>query len=289
MHTMQIKPSKLMFGTAGVPLSTPDRSIPNGVAHVRKLGLDAMELEFVRQVNVSKEKAPEIKKIAQKNDVVLTCHGQYFINLNSLEAEKVTASVGRVLNAARTAWLCGGYSMTFHAAYNMELPANKVYAKVLSEMKGIIKKLKNEDVNIWIRPETTGKGTQWGTFQEIVKLAQEVEQVLPCVDFSHVHARNAGPANDANVYNNYAQFSEILEYIEKNLGRDALNNMHIHVSGIEYGLKGEKNHLILQESDLKYKELMKAFKDFKIKGVVISESPNIEGDALLMQKEYGKN
>ncbi len=286
MHTMQIKPSRLMFGTAGVPLSTPDRNIPNGIAHVPKLGLDAMELEFVRQVNISKEKAPEIKKIAQQNDVVLTCHGQYFINLNSLETEKVTASVARVLNAAKIAWLCGGYSMTFHAAYNMELPPDKVYAKVLKEMKGIIKTLKNEDVNIWIRPETTGKGTQWGTFQEIVKLAQEVEQVLPCIDFSHVHARNAGPANDASRYNNYDEFCEILGYIEKNLGREALNNMHIHVSGIEYGQKGEKNHLILQDSDMKYKELMKAFKDFRIKGVVISESPNIEGDALLMKKEY---
>jgi deoxyribonuclease-4 len=285
---MPLKPSKLCFGTAGVPLSTPDRNIPNGIVHVRKLGLDAMELEFVRQVNVSKEKAPDIKKIASANDILLTCHGQYFINLNSLEAEKVKASVGRVLNAARIAHLCGGYSMTFHAAYNMDLPADKVYAKVLSEMKSIVRTLKNEGCDIWIRPETTGKASQWGTFQEIVKLAGEVEQVLPCVDFSHVHARLAGPANDSKVYNNYNQFSEILEYIEKHLGKEALNNMHCHVSGIEYGLKGEKNHLILQESDMKYKELMKAFKDFKLKGVVISESPNIEGDAKLMQREYEK-
>ena len=44
-----MKISKLCFGTAGVPLSTPDRNIPNGVTHVRKLNLDAMELEFVRR------------------------------------------------------------------------------------------------------------------------------------------------------------------------------------------------------------------------------------------------
>ena len=62
--------------------------------------------------------------------------------------------------------------------------------------------------------------------------------------------------------------------------------MHIHITGIAYGEKGEKNHLNLKESDLKYKELINALKDFKVKGVAISESPNIEGDALLVQKIY---
>ena len=56
----------------------------------------------------------------------------------------------------------------------------------------------------------------------------------------------------------------------------------------EYGEKGEKHHLNLKESDLKYKELLKALKDFKVNGVAISESPNIEEDALLMKKEYVK-
>ncbi|MFH1439230.1 MAG: TIM barrel protein [Candidatus Woesearchaeota archaeon] len=280
------KPSKLNFGTAGVPLSTPDRNIINGIAHVRKLGLGAMELEFVRRVNISEEKAVKVKEVAKKNDVLLTCHGQYFINLNSLEKEKVTASVQRVLNAARIAWLCGGYSMTFHAAYYMDLPPVKVCEKVKKEMQGIVKILQDESINIWIRPETTGKATQWGTFQEIVKLSAELEQVLPCIDFSHVHARYAGQEENSDIYNNYKEFSEILEYVEKHLGKEALNNMHIHVAGIEYGLKGERNHLVLKESDMKYKELMKVFKDFKLKGAVISESPNIEDDALLMQKEY---
>ena len=283
-----IKPSKLLFGTAGIPISTPNHNIPNGVAYVRTLGLDAMELEFVRSVNVSEEKAPLIKEIAKKNNVTLTCHGQYYINLNSLEPEKVVASVERILNAARIANLCGAYSVTFHAAYNMQLPPAKVYAKVKKEMKGIVKTLQDEGNKIWIRPETTGKASQWGSFQEIVKLSEEVDQVLPCIDFSHVHARHAGPEQKPSRYNNYDEFCEILGYVEKHLGKSALNNMHIHVAGIEYGLKGEKKHLILKESDLKYQELMKAFKDFKLKGVVICESPNIEVDARLMQRTYGK-
>ena len=39
---------------------------------------------------------------------------------------------------------------------------------------------------------------------------------------------------------------------------------------------------------MNYKDLLKVWKDFKIAGVVISESPNIEGDAILMKKAYEK-
>jgi len=62
--------------------------------------------------------------------------------------------------------------------------------------------------------------------------------------------------------------------------------MHIHISGIEYGEKGEKRHLILEESDLQYKELLQALKDYHAGGTVICESPNMEEDALLLQKSY---
>jgi deoxyribonuclease-4 len=105
---------------------------------------------------------------------------------------------------------------------------------------------------------------------------------MPCVDFSHLYARTNGKNNTKQ------EFSQILEDIEKGLGKVALNNMHIHISGIEYGEKGEKHHLILKESKFNYRDLLKTLKEFKVKGVVICESPNIEKDALLMKKIYNK-
>jgi len=115
-----------------------------------------------------------------------------------------------------------------------------------------------------------------------LRLSEEFENVMPTIDFAHLHARSNGK------YNTYREFSEILEKIEKKLGKKGLDNMHIHITGIAYGEKGEKHHLNLKESDLKYKDLIKALKDFKVKGVAISESPNIEADALLVKKIYNK-
>ncbi len=276
------KPKKLRFGSAGIPIGTPARSTLNGIKYVRHIDLDCMELEFVRGINISEEKAPEVKKVAKKNDVVLTNHAPYYINLNSNEKAKAKASQHRIYRSAYIAGLCGGYSSTFHAAYYMKQNSEKVYMKVKKYIKQIVEKLQNNSANIWLRPETTGKPTQWGDIKEIVRLSQEVEQVLPCIDFSHVYTRSIGKINT------YDKFREIFVYLEKELGRTILNNMHAHMSGIVYGEKGERHHEPLQESKFNYQAVIKLFKEFKIKGCVISESPLIERDAKIMQKYYNK-
>ena len=271
---------ELLFGTAGIPLSANPRTTSDGIKHVRKLGLGSMELEFVHSINITKEKAPEIRKAAEENNIVLTCHAPYYINLNSAEKAKVKASIDRITNSARITNLCNGYSVAFHAGFYMGQEPKKVYDAIKHNLKEIISTLKAEGNNIWIRPETTGKDSQFGNVDEILQLSQELDNVMPCVDFAHFHARTNGK------FNTYDEFASILEKIEKNLGKKGLENMHMHITGIAYGPKGEKNHLTLKESDLKYEELLKALKDFKVKGVAISESPNIEEDAMMMKKVF---
>jgi len=271
---------KLLFGTAGIPPISKGITTAEGIASVKNLGLSAMELEFVRSVNISKEKAPEVKESALKNNIVLTCHAPYYINLNSLEKVKLKASIYRILNSARIANLCGAWSVCFHPGFYQKSTKEEAFNRVKQSLKEIVQKLKNEENKIWIRPETTGKESQFGNLDEILKLSKEFDNVMPCIDFAHFHARTNGK------YNSYKEFSEILEKIENKLGKKGLENMHIHITGIAYGEKGEKHHLNLNESDLKYKELLKALKDFKVKGVAISESPNIEKDSLMCQKIY---
>lgn len=87
-NTVRWTMNKLLFGTAGIPIKMEKRNTLEGIRQVRKLGLECMELEFVRQVNITKQKAPDVKKTAEENNIILTCHGQYYINLNSLDKEK---------------------------------------------------------------------------------------------------------------------------------------------------------------------------------------------------------
>jgi deoxyribonuclease-4 len=271
---------KLRFGTAGIPACTKGNTI-QGIKDIKKLNLECLELEFVRGVNIKEDKTLEIKEIAKKNEVVLTAHSPYWINLNSEDKKKFHASISYITQTAKITSLCGGFSICYHAGYYQKQDPKQVYDKIREAIKKIIKEVKEFDDKIWIRPELTGKPTQFGDLDELIKLSQEVEQTLPCIDFAHNFARYAGKKN-----NTHAEFMETLTKYEKALGKKALQNMHIHMSGINYGEKGEKNHLELKDSDMNYKDLMKVLKEFKCKGVVICESPNLEKDALLMQKTY---
>jgi deoxyribonuclease-4 len=270
----------LLFGTAGIPHAAQGEPTQDALKVVKKLGLGAMELEFVRSINISAEKAPLVKKAAQDAGIVLTCHAPYFINLNSQEKGTLGASIQRIVQSAKITQLCGGYSVCFHPGFYMKDTKEVAFGRVREAMKRIVAKLEDDGVEIWVRPETTGKPSQFGDMEELLTLAGEFEKVMPCIDFAHFHARTNGK------YNTYEEFASILEEVERKLGKNGLRNLHAHVAGIAYSEKGEQHHLNLKESDFKYKELMKALADFKVKGVLISESPNIEDDALLMQKAF---
>lgn len=267
---------KLYFLTAGVPLSAGTKGYGRGFEILDEMGLDGLELEFVHGVRIS-DKSRESVSASKK---IITAHAPFYVNLNAREEEKVEASVQRIIETAVTAQELGGYSITFHAGFYLNQDKELVYEKIKAQTKVITDALSGVGNKIWIRPETTGKATQWGDLEEIINLSKEFETVLPCVDFSHLHARYNG------ISNTYDEFCAIFEKIGNELGQIALDNFHAHIAGIEYGAKGEKKHLNLEESDFNYKDLLKAFKSFNIKGAVVCESPNIELDAKLLKDYY---
>jgi len=270
---------KLLFGTAGVPHSTRTSSTSAGIECVAELGLGCMELEFVRGVKMSREAALTVAEVADSKKVALTAHGPYFVNLNAREPEKIKASQERILQTARIASLCGAVSIVFHAAFYLGDPPSKVYDQVKKQLQQLTSQLRAEGNQVWIRPEVTGKTSQFGTLEEVIELSAEVKGIAPCIDFAHWHARTGK-------FNSYDEFVFMLKQVENKLGRQALENIHIHASGIAYGEHGEIKHLNATESDFNYADFAQALSDYRVKGLVICESPNLEEDALLLQQTY---
>ena len=269
----------LLFGTGGAPHSAKTPSTIGGIERIAELGLGCMEIEFVQGVRMGEEGARLVADVATRKGVKLSAHAPYFINLNAHEPEKIRASQGRILQTARIASLCGAESVVFHTAFYLGDSVEKAYGTVKKYLEEIVKQLKRENNRVWIRPEITGKGSQFGTIEEVLNLSVELEGVAPCIDFTHWHARTGK-------FNSYPEFASILLRVKERLGRAALDDMHIHVSGVNYGKKGEIKHLNLEESDFRYAELLNALKDYDAKGIVICESPNLEQDALLLQATY---
>jgi deoxyribonuclease-4 len=121
-----------------------------------------------------------------------------------------------------------------------------------------------------------------GSFEDTLEMSA-IAGVEPCIDFAHLHAR---PGD--GTMNTYDEWAALLKTYQKALGKKALKHLHIHLSGIEYGPKGEKNHLPVAESDLKLNALFKALTEFGCAGRILCESPIMEEDALNMKKAWMK-
>ncbi|WP_127715611.1 TIM barrel protein [Halobacteriovorax sp. HLS] len=272
--------NKLLFGTAGVPNSTQKKNNPiEGVKQIHALGLDCMQLEFAHGVRMKEEVSSALRKVSYELGVPLTSHGPYYINLNAREQDKIDSSIERIIQTAKISDLCGAESMTFHAAFYMKDSPFDVFDLVEKSMNVIEERLSRLDIQIELRPELTGKTSQFGSLDELISLTKNVSSCAPCMDFSHLYARTG-------LYNTEPEFKEVLERIKEEIGETALSNMHIHISGISSNSKGDLKHLNLEKSDFNWKDLLKSLKDFNCGGYIICNSPNLEEDALMLKNYY---
>lgn len=271
---------KLLFGTAGVPNCTVKKNSPvEGVQKIHELGLDCMQLEFAHGVRMKEEVSSALRKVSYELNIPLTSHGPYYINLNAREQDKIDSSVERIIQTAKISDLCGAESMTFHAAFYMKDSPYDVFDLVEKAMNSIEERLSRLDIEIELRPELTGKTSQFGSLDELITLTKNVGSVKPCMDFSHLFARTGK-------YNTYEEMNEVLDRLESEIGATALSNMHIHVSGISSNSKGDLKQLNLEKSKFNWQAMLKVLKDRNCGGYVVCNSPNLEEDAVMMKKYY---
>jgi deoxyribonuclease-4 len=214
--------------------------------------------------------------------VALSVHAPYFINLNA-NADEWPKSRKRLMDAGHYGWLAGATDIIFHpGSYFLNDPL-EVLKIAIPRLKECVKELHRNGDRVILRPETMGKSAMLGSFEDALAMSNEIDGVQPCLDFAHLHAR----PGDGSM-NTYDEWSKLLEAYKKAGGAKAMKQMHIHLSGIEYGPKGEKKHLELKDADLDLKALFRALNDYGCGGRILCESPIMELDALKMKKDWMK-
>lgn len=272
------------FGTVGSPLSTPKKpgGSVGGVLRSAELGLYALELGWVRSVRVSEKTCEEIRSTAEQEQVKLSVHAPYFINLNADE-EEWPKSRQRLMDAAHYGNLAGATDIIFHPGSYFGMEAEAVLKVAIRRLEGCLVELRSAGNPAVLRPEVMGKSAMLGSLEDTLQMSQALDGVEPCLDFAHLHAR----PGDGSM-NSYDEWARILETYATALGKQALKDLHIHMSGIEYTSKGEKEHLPLDEADLDYRSILKALKDFECGGRMLCESPVMEDDALVLKAAWGE-
>jgi len=258
--------AKILIGPAG----TGGAEIKNFL-EIKNQGLDAVEIEFTYGVWMTKEQAIKIKEANKKLGLRLSIHAPYFINLNSEDKAKIGASRQRILKCLEIGHYLGVKNAVFHAGFYLKDSKEKTFNNIKKQILKIQAEAKQKGWGgVQLSPETTGKPSQFGDLDEILRLRKETGCSF-CIDFSHMKAR----------YNGKVNYGEIIKKLKNE------KEIHAHFSGIEYTEKGERRHIFTSEKEIK--ELFSRIKNLKAEITIINESPDPVGDALKMKKILRKN
>lgn len=264
------------FGTVGSPKATPPKpgGTVGGIQYASSVGLDALELAWVQGVRVGETACAAIKQAAAETGVALSVHAPYYINLNG-DDEKWPRLRQYLIDAAHFGNLAGATDIIFHPGTYFGHPADEVLKVTIPRLQGCVDELRAAGNPVTLRPEISGKAAMLGSLSDVLAMAKAIPGVVPCIDFAHLHARLGDGA-----MNTYDEWMSALSFYRKSLGDESMQHLHIHLSGINYGSKGEKNHLIMEEADLDFRNLMRALHAAGVKGRLMCESPVLEVDAL---------
>ena len=264
----------MRFGPAGYP--SAGKKPEGALEYTRNLGLDALEVEFVRGARISPERAQEIGAKARELDIRLSCHAPYFISFNSDNPETREKSIEWVTSTARAAHSLGAYIIVIHAASYGKSPETALPLVIsgLSKCKDILEDEGIKDVVLGV--ETMGKIGQFGTLDEIGKVMDSVDGVRPVLDVAHVHTRGRGRLKARE------DMQALIDEFFPLCGDIA----HFHISCIKYGDKGEISHLPLEARDPDMQMLADVLEDSRQECTFICESPLIEQDAVVFRDMF---
>jgi deoxyribonuclease-4 len=266
----------IYLGPAGVPITARDESILGGLRRVAELGLNAMEVEFVRGVNMSKEMAKKVGVEAERLGIRLSVHCPYFINLCSTDRAKLEASKKRILDSADRANLMKADIVVFHPGFYGKLSPEQAVEKVSEACTDLVTKMKRAKIEgVRLGLETMGKQNTFGTLEEVLEVCRRVEGCVPVIDWAHLYAR----------LNREVKWSDVFEKVKQ------YKHLHTHFTGVEIkplgpGKGNEKKHLVITSKSPPFEPLGEEILQRRVDITIISESPLLEEDALLMKEFF---
>jgi len=264
---------KIFLGPAGVPLTSKKSDTVSGIERVAEISLQAMEIEFVRGVKMGNDLANEAGKAAQRLGIKLSVHAPYFINL--CNPEKAKDSEKRILDSCERAHHMGAWIVVFHPGYYGKLEKKDALDMVGKSCDGMASVILKNKWNVKLGLETTGKVSQFGTVNEILEICRNNKTCAPVLDWAHLYALHQGKPDYNRILN------DVLS--------SGYKKIHTHFSNINFTERGERNHMTIDHKKPDFAGVAKIILKSAVEEItIISESPMLEKDSLVMKKELEK-
>ena len=226
------------FGPAGNAESFPYKSSVDAPRWLGELGLDCYEYQCGKGVRVKEDTAVALGRQAQEHGISLSLHAPYFINLANPDPESQEKTIGYITSSCLVADQMGATRVVIHSGALMKRTREEAMSIALPFLKEIVAVCQDQGFgHITLCPETMGKINQLGDLDEVLRLCQVHESLIPCVDFGHLYARSLGKDEGAEAV------ERMLSRMESELGADRASRFHSHFSHIEFTPNGgEKCH-----------------------------------------------
>jgi len=273
----------VIFGPAGSCDEVVESKMkrPAQAQFLREMGLKAYEHPFTFGVNINEQTKQDL--IQEFGDFKLSVHAPYYINFASDDEEKLMKTNGYLMDSVLKAREIGADRVVFHPGSLTGQTREQALSNTLKNLKNFVALMDERNIHdVYICPETMGKHGQVGTWEEVAKMCEIDERIIPCLDFGHINAFTLGGLDS---------LSAIEEIIKKFVVELKKKEIHIHFSRIEYTSKGEKKHLILDDpSDFgpDYKMMIDILKKYDANYRVISESQGTQSRDSYKMLEYYK-
>ena len=226
------------FGPAGNAESFPYKSSVDAPRWLGELGLDCYEYQCGKGVRVKEDTAVALGRQAQEHGIALSIHAPYFINLANPDPESQEKTIGYITSSCLVADQMGATRVVIHSGALMKRTREEAMNIALPFLRSIVAVCEDQGFgHITLCPETMGKINQLGDLDEVLRLCQVHESLIPCVDFGHLYARSLGKDDGGEAV------ERMLSRMESELGTDRASRFHSHFSHIEFTPNGgEKCH-----------------------------------------------
>jgi len=214
----------IYIGPAGVPLSCKGRTTLEGVQHVQELGLNAMEIQFVRGIRMDEEYALEVGELAKSLGVKLSVHAPYYTNIASDDEKTVEKSMDKIAMSGYFADIMKADTVVAHTGFYTSLSKEKTFEKAVEQATMLRDYFLDNKFSCRLGLEVMGKQQTFGDLKQIVALCEEVEGVVPVLDFAHIHARSNGGLKQQ------ADFARVFDDVASKLD---LDHYHAYFTGVK--------------------------------------------------------
>jgi len=252
--------------------------------YLKENGLSIYEYQCGNSLRLTEKTAVEIGKAAHENGIIMTVHAPYFIVLSSIYPEKRVKSIKYITDTLEIAKYLKAKRIILHTgtcAKISRIEAMGLAKDTLTSALAAADSLRLGDINICL--ETMGKINQLGTVDEVIELCKLDERLIPCIDFGHINARTLGGLQTK------ADFEQIFDALENELGGYRATNFHIHYSRIEFTKGGEKMHHTFADAQYgpEFEPIAEIIAERGLSPMIICESNETQTrDAVQMQKIY---